>query len=276
MKKILVPLDPSDYSKAATQYACRIAGMFKATVVGIAIIDIEGIDEELKLPFRMDLMDFPRKRGIEMVKSSREELDHLVMHFRQTCEENSVSCDVINTQGVPAVRIVDESRFHDLVVMGLRSHLRFITETDDDDVLENVIRHSCAPLILVPASDPVPIKKVAIAYDGSPPATRALHNFARLAAPLNPEVKIVTSMSPKKGAPLLSSAQSYLEAHGYQNVQVDLVDQSIIEVFQDNYIDWADLCVLGASSKSVFEKVLVGSFPRKLILDGHIPLFINP
>ncbi|MDF1754292.1 MAG: universal stress protein [Verrucomicrobiales bacterium] len=133
MKQILVPLDLSDYSKAALKEACKLAQLFDSTVCGIAIIDLEGIEDELRLPFRMDLMPFTRNRGIELVRASREELDQVVSQFRETCDEFKVACRVINTEGQPAIRIVDESRFHDLVVMGLRSHLRFLTEEDGDD-----------------------------------------------------------------------------------------------------------------------------------------------
>lgn len=276
MKSILVPLDPSEFSAAATEQACLIAKHFGSRVVGMTIVDLEGIDEEIRLPFRMDLMEYPRHREVELVKASKEELQHVATRFQNTCDENGISCETKETRGVPAVKIVDESRFHDLVVMGLRSHFRFITETDDDDILQNVINHSCVPMLLVPGREPTKIEKVAIAFDGSPPATRALHRFAKLASCWQPEIKIVTAMKAKKGAPVISSAQNYLEAHGYTNVQADLIDEPIIEAFQDTYIDWADLCVLGSSSKSVVEKMILGSFPKKLILDGHLPLLINP
>ena len=103
-----------------------------------------------------------------------------------------------------------------------------------------------------------------------------LRRFANIARCWNPEIRLVTSMNETDGNPILNSARSYLEEHGLDRVSTELVEKSIIEAFQDLYIDWADLCVLGASSKSVVEKMLVGSFPRKLILDGHIPLFISP
>jgi nucleotide-binding universal stress UspA family protein len=102
-----------------------------------------------------------------------------------------------------------------------------------------------------------------------------MQGFARLASGRDPEIRVVASMSPQKGAPLLKSSQQYLEDQGFKNVRADLVEKSIIEASQDTYIEWADLCVLGASSKSAFEKMLLGSFPKKLILDGHIPLFIS-
>lgn len=160
MKSILVPLDPSEFTQAATLRACEIATYFKARVKGLTIVDIEGIEDEIRLPFRIELMDYPRKHEVELVRASRE--------------------------------------------------------------------------------------------------------------------KLVASMNETDGNPVLNSARSYLEEHGLDRVGTELVEKSIIEAFQDFYIDWADLCVLGASSKSVVEKMLVGSFPRKLILDGHIPLFISP
>lgn len=276
MKSILVPLDPSEFTQAATLRACELATYFKARIKGLTIVDIEGIEDEIRLPFRIELMDYPRKHEVELVRASREKLVESSDRFCRTCENQGVACEILETRGAPEVRILDEARFHDLVVMGLRSHFRFITKSDDDDVLHNVIRHACGPLLLVPAREPRPITKVVIAFDGSPPATRAMQRFAHIAQCWKPEIKLVASMNESEGTPILDSARSYLEEHGLDRISTDLVEKSIIEAFQDLYIDWADLCVLGASSKSVVEKMLVGSFPRKLILDGHIPLFISP
>ncbi|MDF1754293.1 MAG: universal stress protein [Verrucomicrobiales bacterium] len=119
------------------------------------------------------------------------------------------------------------------------------------------------------------VGRVVIAYDGSPPATRALHHFASLGGCWNPEVRIVAAMKADEGLPPLTSAQRYLEGYGYQKVKVDQVDKSIIEAFQDDYVDWADLAVLGSSSKSLFEDLMVGSLPKALILERKIPLLIN-
>ena len=276
MKTILIPLDPGEFSVASTARACEIAKHFDSRVTGMTIVDLEGIDKEVRLPFRMDLREYPRKREVELIRASKDELKHVAQRFRQQCEENSVRYDVKETSGVPAVRIVDESRFHDLVVTGLRSHFRFITETDDDDILRNVIHHSCVSLLLVPGGNTTPIKNVAVAYDGSPPATRALHKFAGLAKCWNPEILLVASMDSEKGEPILSSARAYLEEYGFEKIRTELTDQPVIEAFHNTYMDWADLCVLGASSKSVVEKMIVGSFPAKLIRDGHLPIFIHP
>jgi len=276
MKTILVPLDPSEFSVAATRQAAGVAKFFGAKVVGLTIVDLEGIDHKLRLPFRMDLAEYPRRGEMEMVRASSEELERVAGHFKNTCDQWGVSAAVKAIRGVPAVEIVGEGRFHDLIVMGLRSHFRFITRQDDDDILRNVINHSLAPLFLVPSREPDPIRRVAVAFDGSPPATRALHRFARLAACWNPEIVLVGAMSSSEGGPLLASAQEYLALHGQQNVRAELVDTSIIEAFSDKYLDWADLCVMGGSSKSVVEKILLGSFPRKLIADGHRPLLIHP
>ena len=45
IKRILIPLDPSPYSKSALNLACIIAKVYNDELTGLVILDIPGIEE---------------------------------------------------------------------------------------------------------------------------------------------------------------------------------------------------------------------------------------
>ena len=53
IKRILVPLDPSDYTKTAIQVGAQIAKRTDAELTGLVILDIESIEDSIQISSRV-------------------------------------------------------------------------------------------------------------------------------------------------------------------------------------------------------------------------------
>lgn len=277
IRRILVPLDPSDNTAAATNRGLEIASSLQAILTGLTVVDTEGIKDAAALPFHLEMLDYPPPAAIKMVEDATAKLDAACDAFLQACRQRNVGSELRRLGGTPADGIVDLARFHDLVVMGLEANFQFVTEENSGDTREQVLELSSAPVLLVPPFETDPIRRALITYDGSPPATRALHAFAEVYPVYEPEVRIVVAHKNKQiGGHLLDEAQKYLQVHQVEKITTELfAGDSIREAVEDGQLEWAELVVAGIHSKLSFKKVFVGSFTNFLIETGHRSILVS-
>lgn len=275
--RILVPLDPSDHSKAALQRACAMASRLNGEITGLTVLDSEGIMDSVALPFATDLLDFPRPNAVLKFHDAAEKLEEVGRQFTEKCVEQKVKGHLRNLKGSPAHGILDLIRFHDLAVMGLQSHFHFETETAPGDTLKQVLSQTGVPVLLTTAFDTDPLRRALLAYDGSPASTRALHAFARFQQGYSPEVRIITQCGDSKtGGHLLDEAQKFLQFHGITDITSELVHGSLIDALEQDHLEWADWIVAGTRSKTLIKRIWVGSFAEYLLEKAHRVLLLAP
>lgn len=276
IKNILTPLDPSDHTEAALFRAVEIAGLTNAGITGLTVVDTEGILNAVALPFHAEFLNFPPPKAVEMLGDAKEKLKSVRQSFEDKCAEKNVRFEMLQLKGNPAAGILDVGRFTDLLVMGLASHFHFETDEGAGDTLAQVLDGISVPVLLTPAFEQDPIRRVIVAYDGSPSATRALHSFARFWAIYSPEVRVVTSASDENiGEHLLDEAVKFLTSYGIQEISKELTKEPLEESFRGSGIDWADLIVAGVHSKNPLKRFFVGSFTRWQITESHRTLFLS-
>ena len=177
--------------------------------------------------------------------------------------------------------LLDEMRTHDLVVTGRESHFYYHDPERRTNTLGKVLQE-CAAAMLIVGPELPDVKRVAVAYDGSAPAARAMQKFAHLApfgTDLDVEVVHICGGSSAERATserLLADAVTYLQTHGFDRVTSTSIESrdpadQIVELAQG---ERADLVVSGAFAKSGFRKVLFGSSATKLLDKAKVPLFL--
>lgn len=280
VKSILVPLDPSPYTEVATKMAIRIAKFNDAHITGMVIIDIPGIEKAIG-PVPPGGIYYAEHLEEKKKADAEKRVDELLDKFRKACDAAGVAHSEAKNQGSPSDSILKEAIYYDLVLMGLRTHFNFETESTEGDSLNNVLEESITPIYAVPAEMPVSLDKkqhvkVCIPFDGSLPAARALQRFAQLIRHDIPEVKLLMSHDDGDYAnQILENAKTYLRYHGIENVQTDWTVEHIIEKVKAEYMDWADAFVVGAHSRKGFLDFMVGSLTKELIAWNKKPVLIG-
>jgi len=275
IKRILVPLDPSIYAQAATESACLVAKAHYAQLAGVAVLDSEEIRRIVSPavgPYYPLLMDEVRKKTAH----ADAVLKNCMAKFADTCESLRVAHLETEYEGLPVQKLLDSAIFYDLIVVGIRTAFHFETSNDSFDRLDQLLDHTITPILAVPATGLKKLEKVVIAFDGSLGSARALHDFAALAGPFSPGIKIVTSNPKKEEADfLLDQAAAFLRSHGLTNISTEKLDGPIEKHIDELIADGPDLIVAGIHSKKLIGDRFVGSFTKSLINRADIALFLS-
>ncbi len=282
LKRILVALDFDSDTSVATRYAIEIAQRCDAEVTGLALVDSKGIESESS-GAGLGAMYYAEKLQHKLSSEARAQAQHLLRGFADEIERAGVQhgSDHIG-EGVPFERIVEDMKYHDLLIAGAESHFFYPDRDKRTHCMDEVVeKGAAATLIVEPAYRP--IRRVMVAYDRSVSAARAMQKFAELNAfdTEHVEVEIVNVRDDDDNARseselMLGLATSYLNAYGFASVVgTSIAGQSPKDVLLDHADrSRADLIVAGAHAKTGLSKFLFGSTTTGLIDEAEIPLFL--
>jgi nucleotide-binding universal stress UspA family protein len=136
-KRILIPTDGSDNTKEAILKGLEMAKMMDAEVTALYVVD------------QTSFINFPMDSTIVSVYSLLEkEGKDAVEYVRSEGAKLGVKVTVRVEEGSPARKIVDASKFHDLVVMGTLGRTG-ISKILLGSVAERVVRFADCPVLVV-------------------------------------------------------------------------------------------------------------------------------
>jgi len=137
--KILIPTDGSEYTKAAIGKGLELARLLGANVTAFYVVD------------QTSFINFPMDSTIVSVYSLLEkEGKEAVENVKQEGEKIGVRVDAIVEECSPVRKIVDSSRFHDLIVMGTLGRTG-VSKILLGSVAERVVRYAHCPVLVVRA-----------------------------------------------------------------------------------------------------------------------------
>lgn len=279
IRRILVPLDPSDFTESAVRHACNIAKVSNAEVTGLVVLDIERIKSDIG-PLPPGVSFYAKELQHNKLDAAKVHIANILSKFKAICKEERVRHAEGNRQGSPSKRILESSMFYDLVIMGMRTYYHFETEEHSGDSLENVLDRTVTPILAVPkhmgAFDVTDGKlRTLICFNGSFPSARALHRFLQLQIPAKVEATIAISHDNYEYAnTMLDEAERLLNSHGISSVSKRSYSDNIISVLTPEYLSEFEVIVLGIhSNKGIFD-FLVGSLAKHLLEESRVPLFL--
>lgn len=275
VRRILVPVDPSVYTGAATETACRIALKHEAQVAGVAVLDspeIRSGSVSAIGPYYPSSMDEIRAK----VTHAEKILAECKARFAMTCEEYGVPHLETEYEGIPAQRFFASSIFFDLVVTGLETAFHFETRGEKCNCLSEILDTTVTPTLAVPIMGMPKLEKVLVAFDGSFSSARALRDFVEFARPYNPEIKVLTASEKAVQCDfLLRNAKEYLRVHGLSRVEIVGSDAPVFDAVEAFAGEDVDLVVAGIHSKKKIRDLFVGSFTKQLIESGNKAVFLS-
>lgn len=275
IKKILVPLDGSENSKGALDYALFLAGKFEASIIGLNVIDIVALEG----PFLHDIsgslgfepfMNFSTRMR-EVLEARGEEV---LGEFTVACEAAGVACESSVAFGIVPNEICDKAKVADLVVIGRRGVNVKFEHGLLGSTTENLLRKSPKPVFVAPRKFAKP-KKPLLAYDGSMNAGKAMHSAAEWAKTLGLPLTVVTVAPPGENDSLLKEVEDYLKPYAIKSsfVRLEGDPAAAIEVYYED--KGHDLVFIGTSHHSRLVAMVLGSTTEHLIRLLQGPFFIE-
>ncbi len=271
IKRVLLATDGSRAALGAERLAAWLGYKTEALLQVLYVRDIRLI----RMPELMDwgAISIPMPayhEEVEKVLTARAEV--IVERVAKEAAAAGVKAEPVIRTGVPYQVISEEARTADLLVIGRAGEASGHEATGLGSTVERVVRTASVPVVVAPL-DPVELTRLLLAYDGSPPATRAMHLAAELAGGLGLPVTILSVHDDAVRAEALAAeALAYLEAHGLtaevQTAAGD-ADERILEAENPD-----DLLVMGAFGKGLIRTLLLGSTAELVLRRAVGPVLV--
>lgn len=282
IKRILVALDLDTDTPIAIRYAISLAEKHNASVSGLAVIDTENIDHTVGVG-PIGTMYYAHQLRDYLTEEAREQAGMILQKFEEMVEGSGLRHSEILGEGAPFERIVEDLKFHDLLIIGRDSHFFYNRPQKETRTLAKVVKNGSAPVMVVPPGYSH-IDHITVAHDGSIAAARALQWFVQLNAFGNDMPIDLLNVYGKrdgereeKSRLLLHLAADYLRNHGYHRIsQVALPGGDTAETIIEHAAGaGSKMIILGAHSMSAIKRLTFGSVTHSLIMNAGVPLFLS-
>jgi nucleotide-binding universal stress UspA family protein len=198
--------------------------------------------------------------------------------FDEETKERSADAMWFETTGDIADGICKRARYADLVILGQYEWQGF-PEFHPLPVAHSVVTRCGRPVLLFPsAARPAALERIAVAWDGSREAVRAVHDalpLPRLARSV--EILQVIPISGPRDDSNLDSLLAHLANHEIKEAaQIQLInsikDYAVLQeqIERGGY----DLVVMGGYSHPMLEFIFGGA-TRSILLSSTIPVFVS-
>ena len=194
---VLVGQDASEYSHQALRLAIWLA---KATRARVHLIHLHS-----------------RKPRIRP-KTSLDEISSIMKARLEECQGEGVAGDCQLVEGWSTQALVNEAKWHDLVVVG-RHGASSREQVRAMGSLPTALLAASPVPVLVAADTPVIPDRLLVAFDNSPDACMALRIAASLAAERRLRIYVIEAMAGHRRQDHLAHARAYLE--GWKEVDAD-------------------------------------------------------
>ena len=195
LASILIGLDPLYHNDVRMDLLIGWGQQRGATLVGLGIVDEPGIRAlEPAWPVGgTPGVDPVIYRGYEgRLAEVNRQVDLVLERFAAGCGKAALSHVESKASGSPHELIEHEAQTCDLIVLARGADFRFRARDDDaDDTIQRVLKNAPRPLLITP-DGAFPPGPVAVAYDGSLQAARALAAFQATGIAERGPVHVVT------------------------------------------------------------------------------------
>ncbi|MDA0832672.1 MAG: universal stress protein [Planctomycetota bacterium] len=275
LRTLMIGLDNSAFSQSAIEWGIQTASQFDALLVGLGVIDKDGIGSSEAIPLGGG--SFVKDRNEARLKDAHRQIRIVLDSFAQRCAQAHVACKELEEEGTPSECITTIGQRYDLIVLGQESHFSFETQQGPDSTLKEVILRSPRPVVVVPHTV-TPGEEIVIAYDGSMQAARAVQAFQSLELYRDKTVHVVSIDPDKKVATKWADRIiDFLHFH-HINAQPHAIRSTARP--QDVLIDFLNqrsvsMLVMGAYGKMTWREFFFGTVTKRVLTECPVPVFIS-
>jgi len=277
INKILIPMDGSDNSAIALRYGLYIAPKLNATLQGLHVIDAFLIQGPVVTDISGTVGIPPYDGFFEAVETSLNAKAQFVLNnFEQTCLSAHIACTTKTNIGKISDIIIEEAQNADLILMARKGEHFHIKEGGIlGSVTESVVRHSGKPVLVSPAKFQE-IESMALAYDGSDPAKKALTLSLAISERAVWPLTVVIITADHSKADLLSAQVEEATQDGGADCEVIILsgkeEDAILKFIKEGAVE---LMVMGAYGHNRLRELFLGSTTSHIIQKSPIPVLLT-
>lgn len=277
IQDILIPIDGSDHAKIAAGYGIQLAKKIGANLTGLHVID----QKLLHGPVFTDVSGSGIPSYEEFIpaieKSLEERAETIARDFEQQCKIAGITPQVKTTSGIIDDAIIAEAQGRcDWVLLAQRGeHFHIDGGALLGSTTQSVVRRSGKPVVVTP-QEYREIEEMAVAYDGSAPAAKALALAAELAGWTKwPLTVVIISDDPRWSDAMSRNAAEYLLPFGIDHKTTILTGKEDQELLTITNKKSTDLLVMGAYGHNMLRELVLGSITSLIIRKSNIPVLLT-
>lgn len=275
VKRILLPVDGSEYTNSVVKHGIDLARRFGARVRLLSVVDVRIFEWVLSVGADGFVPVLPAPGYQE---ESRKLLESKAQAVLDKCaralDSEGVPFEAETVGGSPVEIICERANLVDLIVMGNRGEYARWATTMLGATLEAVTRHVSKPIMIVQQRFRN-VQKMLAAYDGSEHANRALQLAGFFAEHLNAKITVVhVSDDRELSTRICAEGVHYLQAYRAE-VDSDWLsgrpDAAVIDLAAKGKYD---LIVMGAYGHSRIREAILGSTTVQIMRKSPIPVLM--
>jgi len=274
---MLIPVDGSAQGGVALDYGLYMAPKFEAAIAGLHVIDIYLIQGPVLTDVSGAVGMPPYDGFFEAVETTLHEKAAVILReFEARCTSARVQCSVKKSIGkIPDV-IVEEAAGADWIVMAKKGEHFHLKEGGLlGSVAEAVIRKSGKPVMVTPERF-VEIESMALAYDGSEPAKKALDLSLRVSEKANwPLTALIITDNHGRAAELSGQIEDRAQHFTADCEVVIAAGKEVDEMLRFISEGAVELMVMGAYGHNRLRHLLLGSTTSQIVAKSPIPVLLT-
>jgi nucleotide-binding universal stress UspA family protein len=271
-RDLLVHVDGGQEGRLRTQFAVDLATSVGGRLTGLHVTPPADVSPLYK-PSRVDKI--VAETSSELAADAQAAA---IIYHEEAIQRMAGAC-WFQASGDVARGISDRARFADLVIIG-QYEWQGAVERYPLPIAHSVVLCCGRPVLVVPATlRRSKIERIAVAWDGSREAVRAVHDALPLMH-LSRSVQIVTMIRPSAadGEIDAKSLSVHLAHHGIKVaadiLQIETVDEHDVlqkQIEEGHY----DLLVMGGYSHPKWIEFIFGGATRSILLSSQIPVLVS-
>ena len=281
IKKIFIPTDGSANSLKALEYGIYIARKLDASLIGLYVLDVNLIQGPMLTDISGSIGMPPYDGFFDAIETSlNEKADCILKDFQERCQKSGVNVEVKKTIGRISQIIIEEAQNADLILMAKKGEHFHLKEGGLlGSVAEAVVRDSGKPVLVTPENF-VEIESMALAYDGSDSALKALELSLELSKRAVWPITVVIITSDAKKADTLSAQIEEMNEKDSSAPMADCETIILSGKDQDEIIKFikegsVELMVMGAYGHNRLRELFLGSTTSHVIRKSPIPVLLT-
>ena len=271
-RDILVYLDDGESNIERVKTAFNLAKNSQAHLVGVTLSSLK--------PAHLKISD---KKVL--AEKCKDEAERRVAEFLKMATEEGIEATtriIHRDKGAAALRLAQVARNFDLVILRQANPKNPNYETVEE-IAQQVIQFSGRPVFFMPyiGAHRIPCKNALIAWDGTPTASRAVHDALPLLKTIGTVYILVVQEGRKKTAPgelLADDLANHLEHHGV-NAIVKRVSSGTFDVptviLNEIAENDVDILVMGGYGTPSLKQKIFGGVTRSLLSTMLIPVIMS-
>jgi len=271
-RDLLVHVDGSEAGRRRVQVAVDLATRMGARLSGLHVTPPAEVSPRYK-PSRVD--EVADKISARLASGARA----AAAIFGEEATQHLADARWFEADGDVVYGISEKARYADLVILG-QYEWQGAPERHPLPIAHPVVLRCGRPVLVVPAAvQPATFANVAVAWDGSREAVRAVHDALPLLR-LSQSVQIMTMIGPSAEGDEVDakSLSAHLTNHGIK-VGPDVLQLRTTEEHESLRKQIAegqyDLLVMGGYSHPIWIEFIFGGATQSILLSSKIPILVS-